>query len=224
MTRIFFIHGYGELPTVFDYIAPHLPGNHQMINVWEELKPVPLAAPLNAPIFAQMLIDKYQITAADIIVGHSMGGWIAVHIKQAVGATALQVASFTNQQKILVPNRSMGVIRFLHYNGLYLNAFTSWLFSNLVYKGLASRTFFEETVKRLITSDKDEVYKQLRILFEPVPPLRVEPDLRIHAKADKVLAPPDEPYHRVPGDHFTLVTQPEAVWKPLLEALQQTKR
>ena len=184
MARVFFIHGFGELPTVFDYVAPHLPGQHVMINVWDELKPLPQAAPLNVRIFAEMLIDKYRIEAADVVVGHSMGGWIAVHLKQAVGAKALQVASFTNQRKILVPSHSLGVIRFLHYNGLYLNTFNNWLFANLVYRKLPSKAFFEETVSRLINADRHEVYKQLRVLFEPVPALQVEPDLRIHAKAD----------------------------------------
>lgn len=217
--RLFFIHGFGELPTVFEKIAPYLSGEKILINVWDELKPVAVSDLINVQTFAQQLIDKYQITANDAVIGHSMGGWIAAHIKQKVASKAILIASLTNQKKIIVPTHSLSAMRFLHYNGLYLNGFSKKLFSFLVYRKRPSRAFFEETVNRLISSPKDEVYKQIRILFEPVSALSIVPDIRIHAKADSVLFPPDEPYHLVPGDHFTLVTDPETVWKPIIETL-----
>jgi pimeloyl-ACP methyl ester carboxylesterase len=217
--RLIFIHGFGELPTVFDNIAPYLSGEKIFINVWKELKPVSVSDPINVQTFAQQLIEKYQITANDAVIGHSMGGWIAAHIKQKVGSKAILIASLTDQKKIIVPTHSLSVMRFLHYNSLYINGFSKKLFSLLVYRKRPSRAFFEETLDRLVSAPKDEVYKQIRILFEPVPALSIVPDIRIHAKADVVLSLPDEPYHLVPGDHFTLVTDPETVWKPIVETL-----
>lgn len=217
--RLFFIHGFGELPTVFDYIAPHLSGEKIFINVWDELSDVSVADLINVQTFAQQLIGKYQITANDAVIGHSMGGWIAAYIKQHVGSKAILIASLTNQKKIIVPTHSLSAMRFLHYNGLYINGLSKKLFSLLVYRKRPSRAFFEETLDRLVSAPKDEVYKQIRILFEPVPALSIVPDIRIHAKADMVLSLPDEPYHLVPGDHFTLVTDPETVWKPIIETL-----
>ena len=217
--RLFFIHGFGELPTVFDYIAPHLSGEKIFINVWDELSDVSVADLINVQTFAQQLIGKYQITANDAVIGHSMGGWIAAYIKQHVGSKAILIASLTNQKKIIVPTHSLSAMRFLHYNGLYINGLSKKLFSLLVYRKRPSRAFFEETLDRLVSAPKDEVYKQIRNLFEPVPALSIVPDIRIHAKADMVLSLPDEPYHLVPGDHFTLVTDPETVWKPIIETL-----
>lgn len=220
--RLFFIHGFAELPSVFDNIAPHFLGEKTFINVWNELESFSVSAPINVQLFAQQMIDKYQITTADAVIGHSMGGWIAAHIKQTVGSKAILIASFTDQKKIIVPTHRLSTMRFLHYNGLYINGFSKVLFSWLIYRKRPSRAFFEETADRILNSPKDEVYKQLRILFEQVEKLSVVPDIRIHAKADAVLFPPDEPYHLVSGDHFTLVTNPEEVWKPIVEILHSS--
>jgi hypothetical protein len=42
---------------------------------------------------------------------------------------------------------------------------------------------------------------------------------RIHARADAVVKIPDEPFHEVPGDHFSLYTYPEEVYRPIVEFL-----
>ncbi|MFN8357555.1 MAG: alpha/beta hydrolase [Spirosomataceae bacterium] len=220
--RLFFIHGFGETPTIFDKITPHLPSNQVLINVWDELQPFDAKGNLNVEIFAKHLADKYQITPTDTVIGHSMGGWIAVHVKQLTGAVCVQIASFTNPKRILVPSHRMGVIKFLHYSGLYLNGFNRWLFSQLSYKNQPSQPLFESIFTDLMKAHKDEVFKQTRILFEPVAGPTVQPDLRIHAKADRVVAPPHEPYEVVPGDHFTLYTMPETVLKAMASVVTRT--
>ena len=56
------------------------------------------------------------------------------------------------------------------------------------------------------------------VIFNPLKePITVMPDLRIHAKGDHIIKPPDEPYVLVPGDHFSLYTYPETVYRPIVD-------
>ena len=68
----------------------------------------------------------------------------------------------------------------------------------------------------MIAGNKENIINQLRLILTPVAERpTAEPDLRIHARADLVVRPPREPFHKVIGDHFTLYTHPEAVYEPI---------
>lgn len=75
------------------------------------------------------------------------------------------------------------------------------------------------------------VYQQLQVLFAPAPPLTVAPDLRLHARHDNIIRPPDEPFVEIPGDHFSHVLYPEATavavrefWERMAAQHQSTGR
>ena len=69
---------------------------------------------------------------------------------------------------------------------------------------------------------REYIWQQQQTLFAPVPPLAVQPDLRVHAKRDNIVFTPDEPYTEVPGDHFSLVFYPFMI-KKLKELYAQYK-
>lgn len=219
MTNIFFIHGFGEKPDVFDKIAPQIGGNQVFIDVWDELGTVPIDNH-NVRTFAQKLITKYRIGINDVVIGHSMGGWIAYHIKHFTQCRIVQIASWTQFDRIISPIKSGALIYTLTRWGLYINSFQKWLFVK-AYNGKPSKVYFSQVFQGLIEANKQAIVNQLMLMFEPVEAPPVQPDLRIHAKKDTVIKYPREPFHEVPGDHFTLITQPETVIAPIQKLLSK---
>ena len=117
--RIFLIHGYVEDPTIFDKVVPLLPpANYVPINLADEFgrwKPTGL---VDVRRLAQYLTDQYSITADDLVMGHSMGGWTAIYIKQVSGAKAIQLASWTDQKKIRFPTDNLMILKLLLNTGI----------------------------------------------------------------------------------------------------------
>src|SRR5580692_437907 len=103
--RIFYIHGFGENETIFSKISPFIPGEQIFLNVWELLGDAPRPG-INVLNFAEELVKKYAITKNDLIIGHSMGGWIALHIKHLTGCPIVQIASWTDPGRIISPFKS----------------------------------------------------------------------------------------------------------------------
>ncbi len=219
--RVIFIHGFGENEAIFSKIAPFIPGEHVFLNVWELLGDTPLPG-MNVLVFAQSLVEKYNITQQDVIIGHSMGGWIAWHIKHFTGSPIVQIASWTDPDRPFKPLKNVKIIFWLIRNGLFFNSFTKRIFTAMGYKGKPSKQVYEEIIDRMIAGNKENIINQLRLILTPVPERQaVQPDLRIHTRADLVVRPPREPFYEVTGDHFTLYTHPEAVYGPINAFLKQ---
>ncbi|WP_266367295.1 alpha/beta fold hydrolase [Tellurirhabdus rosea] len=223
MPRVFFIPGFGESELVFSKIAPELPGDHTFVDVWSLLGDQPRPT-TTVPDFARELIDQYALTPDDLLIGHSMGGWIAYHIKQCVGCPIVQIASWTEADRVAFPLKNLAVVAPLVRAGVVFTPLYKWMTVQLEYKKKPSRSIFEDAFDRLINSPKEAVVNQLRLILTPVKPLKpVVPDLRIHARADTIIKPPKEPFHEVPGDHFTLFTHPETVVAPIRALLAKAE-
>ncbi len=211
MNRLILIHGYAEDPTIFDALRPLLPpANVLAISVEAEFDRWPGKTPVNARALAVFLAKQHNITADDTVIGHSMGGWIAIQIKAVTGATVVQIASFTDQRKVVSPVYDAGTLRFMANAGLLQTQFAVD-FVKKRYPFAESKALNFRLLDRLMTLRRAYIAWQLSVLFAPVPPLPVGPDLRIHATADNIVRPPDEPYTVVPGDHFCLVFHALAV-------------
>ncbi len=218
MSRIIFIHGFGENESIFRHIAPKIGGQQLFINVWSVLGN-DRQDNINVLDFSKALVNRFQINKDDVVIGHSMGGWIAYHIKYHVGCRIIQIASWTHFDRVISPIKSANTIAWLVRNGLYINKFQKWLFG-MAYNGKPSKAIFLETFDDLINGNRECAVSQLRLIFNPILGIDVIPDLRIHAKADTVIKYPREPFHEVPGDHFTLITDPETVYTPILSFLK----
>lgn len=217
--RIIFIHGFGEDESIFNNIAPAIGEDQVFVNVWDILGNERQAG-LNVYDFSKKLVEKYSINKTDWVIGHSMGGWIAYYIKHHTGCGIIQIASWTNFDHVISPIRSGKIIYWLVRKRLYLNNFQKWLFVK-TYNGLPSRQIFIDTFNNLINGNKECAINQLKLVIEKVPAINVVPDLRIHALQDTVVRFPKEPFYKVSGDHFTLITHPAEVIKPILEILKQ---
>jgi hypothetical protein len=166
--RVIFIHGFGENETIFSKIARYIPGEHIFINLWELLGDTPLPG-INVLVFAQSLVEKYKITQQDVIIGHSMGGWIAWYIKYLTGSPIVQVASWTDPDRPYKPLKNEKTIYWLIRNGLFFNSFMKRLFAAMGYKGKPSKQIYKEIFDRMIAGNKENIINQLRIILTPVP-------------------------------------------------------
>lgn len=210
MPRLLLLHGYTEDASIFDPLRPLLPAQASLVDVGLEdaLRQWPRGRPVHAGTVAGLLAERYAIGPDDVLLGHSMGGWLAAHIKQQTGATAILLSSFTNQRKIVSSFRSLRVLGFLVKTGLLQSAYMRARFKRL-YPFDESRAVHAALTDGMVHHRRPYVYQQLQVLFAPAPELTAQPELRLHARRDNIIRPPDEAYVEIPGDHFSHVLYPE---------------
>ena len=165
--RLIFIPGFGETQRIFSRIAPQLPGEHLFIENSDLLGNGPMPS-ITAIGYARMLIDQHHITSADWVIGHSMGGWIAYAIKHLTGCSIVQIASWTDPAKVILPVKNPAVIYWLIRKGWYLNQFNKWLLLRLAYQHKPSAQIFGEVFQHLIDSPAEYVINQLRVILNPL--------------------------------------------------------
>jgi pimeloyl-ACP methyl ester carboxylesterase len=211
MKRLLLLPGYLEDGTIFDTLRPLLPpAPVEVIELVPALTRWQPRGPVSAATLAQYLAKRHAIGPADMVVGHSMGGWIAAHIKAETGAAAVLLSSFTDQRKVVAASRNPLLLRLYAYLGL---GRSRWLRARATrqYQFEESRALYTQVADGLVHISRRHVHRQLQVLFVPVPPLTVEPELRVHARADNVVLPPDEPFLEIAGDHFAHFYHPAPV-------------
>ena len=212
MKRLLLLPGYLEDATIFDTLRPLLPPTTEVLAI--ELEPEfaqwrPVGV-VNAVTFARHLVQRYAIGPADVLIGHSMGGWLAAHIKAQAGATAVLLSSFTDPRKVVARARNPLLLALYAWSGV---GRSRWLRARAkrTYRFDESRALYDQLADGMARHPRRYVHRQLQVLFAPVPPLAVAPELRVHARADNVVLPPDEPFVEIPGDHFAHYYYPELV-------------
>ncbi|WP_242692256.1 alpha/beta fold hydrolase [Aridibaculum aurantiacum] len=218
--RVIYIPGFGEEPSMFDKIHPHIAGEKIFVDNWKLLADV-TGEGFSATVYAQYLVALFHITNADVVIGHSLGGWVAINIKQLTGCRVVQIGSWTDVRRVMPLPINPKIIYAFTRSGLVFNKLTQMMMVKLHYKNQPSKPVFEEVFSNLRTRSKELVVKQLKLIFNPLHlPVTVSPELRIHAKADHIVAYPRTDFVEVPGDHFTLVTHPQPVYNAINDLLQ----
>lgn len=210
--KLIFIHGFVEDSTIFNEIRKTITTGEQIaLNLNEDFMAWHDAPEdMDVQKLALHLIQKYNITAQDTVIGHSMGGWIASYIKQNVSCKAILLASFTDQIKLITPLTNLTLIKFFIRFGIMQGSMmVSYLQKS--YRFQESKKLYNSLIDGLTVMDKKCLYQQAQVLFTKVSPLTVTPDLRIHARKDNIVAFPDEDFTEVSGDHFSLVFYPQEV-------------
>lgn len=214
--RIFFIPGFGEEGFIFDKIQAFIPGEKVFIDNWTLLKEVPEKG-LTGLVYAKYLVECFKIKKEDVVIGHSMGGWIALNIKHMIGCGIIQIASWTDSGKLVKVPIERNLMYWLAKRGFGFNSLILNILVFLDYRNKPSREIFITIFERLRRGNKEIVAKQLMIIFNPVKEqITISPHFRIHSKADNIVKFPAQEFHEVPGDHFTLYTYPETVYKPIV--------
>ncbi|GAA4499005.1 hypothetical protein GCM10023172_16970 [Hymenobacter ginsengisoli] len=223
MNRLILLHGYTEDATIFDPLLPLLPAFGQVLalELEAEFAHWRPASPVNVVSLATHLAARHRIGPTDVLLGHSMGGWIAAHLKQQTGATAILLSSFTDQAKIVSSIRSPRLLGLYAHLGLVQSRWLNRYFLRR-YPHDESRALHGQLVAGMGRFRRRYVAQQLGVLFAPVPPLTTQPELRLHALADTVVRPPDEPFVELPGDHFAHYFYPELAAEAIHQALRKT--
>lgn len=222
MPRLIYIHGYVEDETIFDNLAPLLPGELVLkLNLQREfVQWNPDDRTVNVSTLAQYLVRMHQIGPADVVIGHSMGGWIAANLKAQTGCWAVLISSYTDIKKVITPTRHIGLVRLLvNWGVVQSKGFASYALKKYPFD--ESRVLHKSLIANLTSQSRRYIYQQLRVLLAPYPTPPATPDLRIHTRLDNVLRYPDEPYHETSGDHFNLVFHPETVAAPIRAWLEK---
>lgn len=218
---IYFISGFGEDELIFSKIQNSIPGIQVFINLWdlvgdERKKDIDISA------IATQVITDYGITESDLVIGHSTGGWLALHIKNQINCCIVQIAGWTDHAKVLRPISNRHVIYLAVRLGLVYNPLIA-KFAAKRYKGRPSRDIFLAGYYRLVMGKRSNVLNQLGLIFNPYSkPIHTKPDLAIHAKGDDIIEFPDGDFFEVEGDHFSLYTHPKQVIQPIID-LMETK-
>jgi pimeloyl-ACP methyl ester carboxylesterase len=205
MNRLLLVPGYLEDSTIFDTLRPLLPPATEVLAL--ELEPEFAqwrpTGPVNVVSLARHLAERYHIGPTDVLIGHSMGGWIVAHLKAQTGATAIVLSGFTDQRKVVAASRhplALALYAWLGVGG------SRWLRQQAKrrYQFDESRELYNQLADRLVRYPRRFVHRQLQ-------PLATPPDLRLHARRDNVVLPPDEEYVEIPGDHFAHYYHPHLV-------------
>lgn len=219
MKRLLLLPGYLEDGTIFDTLRPLLPpAQVEVIELVPALAQWRPKGPSSAVTLAQHLAHLHSIGPDDVVVGHSMGGWIAAHIKAETGATAVLLSSFTDQGKVVAASRNPLLLGLYAWLGVGRNR---WLRERAKrqYQFEESRALYAELADGVVHISRRHVHRQLQVLFAPVPTLAIQPELRVHALADNVVRPPDEPFLEIPGDHFAHYYHPAPVAAAIREVM-----
>lgn len=201
MPRFIFIHGNVDVPASFERLLLFLPaGERCCLDLETTFRNWPPNRPVDVVEAARQLATTYGIGPDDVVIGHSMGGWIAAHLKEATGATVIQLNSWTNPRKINAPTRNLRVLKAFVDSGLYQRKWVLGI-ARTAARLWTSRERMQASLNRLATIDPAYLYWQYELIFKPTPVPAHQPDLRIHSRRDPVIRQPDEPYITVPGDH-----------------------
>ena len=123
LSRLILLPGYTEDQTIFTTLLPLLPtfGQVLALELEEEFAHWHPAGRPTVVALAQYLVARHRIGPSDVLIGHSMGGWIAAHLKEQTGATAILLSSFTNQAKIVSGIRHPRLLGLAALTGLVQN-------------------------------------------------------------------------------------------------------
>ena len=218
--KLLFIHGFVEDHTIFNGVRKTITQGEQIAIDLEKVLADWHNAPedLDVQKMALYLIGKYEITAQDCVIGHSMGGWIASYMKEECGCKAILLASLTDQKKLITPLTNLTFIKYLLKFGIFQSSMME-SFLKKDYRLQESKQLYDGLIDGLIKMDKKILFQQSQILFTKVKPLTITPELRVHARKDNIVAFPDEDFVEVSGDHFSLIYHTQQVVNAIQKVL-----
>lgn len=217
--RLFLLPGFGEDTFCFNELLP-LIKNYEFIHV--DYRPVldKFTFPLiTVKQFSRQLIKYYGIRKEDKLLGHSMGGYFSFQIRELIGTEICMIGAFHDTAKVkhMVPQFPRVTL---------LAALTGLVKKPVLKKYLLSK-INDNRVKEVQTKIMDNFNNfsdnELALMIEmnygkKIPSVLPNP-LRIHDKADKIIAPPDEAYFQVKGGHFCLNLYPEETYEYMKDFL-----
>ncbi len=209
--RILLLHGFGDDERSYEVLIPQLPETLQpeYVDYYTLCDDLPLKE-VTAASYARRIIEKHQVTSDDILLGHSMGGYIAHAIRQQVDAPCVFIGSFSDPKKVRYPVMYFWLIRL----AIFLGFFTTWflrLGGWLKYRNAEGNEEATISAEALGRQTRHSLYRLLRTFFVDPPPPTPVPELAFHGTEDDVVAPPDFVHLAMAGNHFINRTRVEII-------------
>ena len=231
--RLLLIPGFGEDERIFRNVINYF-GNYdvEILDYNSVLRRFSYKS-IRLEKFIKAIIEYYSISERDIIIGHSLGGFIAHYIRQEVGCPICMHSSFTDPSKIkpLIGNKLL--IKKVILNGL----FSSYPFrkaARLLHSTSQSKQDMEYVIEKLDNYGSENILKLIYLFFNrkkrflnwlrSSPSYDFSPNLIIHPKNDNIVNPPDEDYFEVSGDHFSIATHPQQSFFIMLNWLRELQK
>ena len=200
--RVLLLHGFGDDERSFEVLAPLLESTLEpkYVDYYTLCDDLPLGQ-VTAASYAERIIEKHNITTDDILLGHSMGGYIAHAIRQQIEVPVISIGSFTQPQKVRYPFMQFWLIRV----AIFLGFFSKWLLvigGWLKYRNAEGKVEATISAEVLSAQTRHTLYRLLRTFFIDPPAAGPPPQLAFHGIKDDVVAPPDYLHLALAGNHF----------------------
>ncbi len=230
--RIVLLPGFGEDKRIFRKLKPYLHG-YDLLHV-DYRSVLHLFSPEDIIVedFVAALHAHYSINKEDILIGHSLGGYISHVLRQQLGCDNCLIASFTETKKIKLPFNYKKLVKWFTNKGFFTSPTLKQLI-RLKYHNKPSMPEIENSLEVIQQYGKEDIYKLIRMIqprsrgildwlrSKPAP---LRPSLILHPVKDLIVARPSEPHIPIPGDHFSHATHPEIVGGHIAKWLLRLKR
>lgn len=220
--KIYLLPGFGEDAFVFDALKVYFK-NYKLIDVnyrksLDDIK----YSEIDVWLFAKKLIKEYEITTNDILIGHSMGGYFSFVIRELISCEIVMVASFSDPNKVRRAVNKKWVNLAIAKLGLLGTSF----FQNVLLKPSKGK-YFEKEVEKVVRNfssfSRSQISKMMKLSFGKPIISNLENPLRIHAKDDVIVRPPDEKYAVCSLGHFCLILEDKVIAEIILSELQKNQ-
>ena len=216
ISRIFLLPGFGENSTMYDPLLPYL-GDYEVIHVdYRKVLPQISLFNIHGIEVVKKIIQHYRILPEDKLIGHSTGGYFAFLIREIQQNEICMIGGFSDTNAKIVHFTPYPFITpFLSITGLIKSPLTkNYMLSKV--KGRDVEKPLMEVMGHFKDFSNEDLFKLSWILTYDEKPISVLPNpLRIHAKDDRVVRKPDEPFVEVKGGHFPIDLDLENVVKAM---------
>lgn len=220
--RIFLLPGFGENSSMYDPLLPFLK-KYEVIHVdYRQVLPQISLFKIHGIEVVKKIIQHYRILPEDKLIGHSTGGYFAFLIREIQQNEICMIGGFSDTNAKIVHFTPYPIVTpFLSISGLIKTS----LIRNYMFSKVKGRNI-EQPLMQAMSHFKDfsneDLFKLSWILTFDEKPISVLPNpLRIHAKDDRVVRTPDEPYVEVKGGHFPIDLDLENVVKAMQDFLMR---
>ena len=218
--RIFLLPGFGEDLSTYDPLLPYLKDYEvHHVDYSSALSKVPL---WNTSGYAVVrhLLKEYDIQPEDKLIGHSTGGYFVFLIREMQGNEIAMISGFSDCAKVVPPLPYPWITSpLVTILGITKTEFSrNYMLKKIKGKPVAKPTM--DAMMQMTHFSSIDLYKIVLILTFDEKPFSILPNpLRIHAKDDKLVRLPDEPYQEVKGGHFPLALDIQGVVSALRDFL-----
>lgn len=219
--RLFLLPGFGEDTFCFNELIPFI-NQHKYEIIHVDYRPVLdkfIFPVITVQQFARQLIRIYGIRNGDKLLGHSMGGYFSFQIRELIDTDICMIGSFNDPKKVIHMLPQFPRITLLAaLTGLVKKKF---LKNYLLAKIKDER--YREIQSKIMDNFDNFTDNELALMIEMNYQQKINSSLpnplRIHDKADRIVAAPDEPYVQIGGGHFCLNLYPEETYAAMKDFL-----